>query len=97
MNSSESLNLFLNPFLMWSRLAWKTGEMAMASVQVIGFRTKRIALAGALPKLARDTKAGSIVAASKLSGSTAQLARRALEPVHARVSGNARRLGKKSK
>jgi hypothetical protein len=158
--------LFLNPFLMWSRLAWKTGEMAIASAQVIGLRTKRIALAGSLPdprdqrefalmgqekgaaamesaqavgarilmlnqqfaalafkqiqsvsaslmsiaasrsaaesverqsKLAHDTMAGSVVAASKLSGSTAQLARRALKPVHARVSANAKRLGKKSK
>ena len=164
MNSSEALNLFLNPFLMWSRLAWKTGEMALASAQVIGLRTKRIALAGSVPsardqreftlmgqekgadamesaqavgarilmlnqqfaafaftqmlsasaslmsiaasrtsaesverqsKLARDTMAGSIVATSKLSGSTAQLARRALKPVHARVSANVRRLGKK--
>jgi hypothetical protein len=151
---------------MWSRRAWKSGEMAIAAAQVIGLRTKRIALAGSLPgprdqrefalmgqekgaaamesahavgarilmqnqqfaalafkqilsasaslmsiaasrsaaesverqsKLARDTMAGSIIAASKLSGSTAQLARRALKPVHARVSGNVRRLGKKSK
>lgn len=49
MNSSAALNLFLNPFLMWSRLAWKTGEMAIASAQVIGLRTKRIALASSLP------------------------------------------------
>ena len=166
MNSSEALNLFMNPFLMWSRLAWKTGELAIASAQVIGHRTKRIALAGSLPsardqrefalmgqekgaaamesaqavgvrmlmlnqqfaalafkqvlstsvalmsiaasrtaaesagrqsKLVRDTMASSVVAASKLSGSTAQLARRALKPVHARVSGNVRRLGRKSK
>lgn len=166
MNSSRALNLFMNPFLMWSRLAWKTGEMAIASAQVIGHRSSRLALAGSVPsvrdqrefalmgqekgeaamesaqaagvrmlmlnqqfaalafkqmlsasaalmsiaasrtaaesvarqsKLVRDTMAGSVVAASKLSGSTAQLARRALKPVHTRVSGNVRRLGRLAK
>jgi hypothetical protein len=156
----------MNPFLMWSRLAWKTGEMAIGSAQVIGHRTSRLALAGPVPserdqrefalmgqekseaamesaqavgmrmltlneqfrrlrsndrcqrrnalmsivasrsatesaghqsKLVRDTMANSLVAASKLSGATAQLARRALKPVHARVSGNVRRLGAKVK
>jgi len=48
-------------------------------------------------KLVRDTMASSAVAASKLSGATAQLAQRALAPVHARVKGNARRLGRKSR
>jgi hypothetical protein len=149
---------------MWSRLAWKAGELAIASAQVIGRRTSRFALAGSAPsardqrefalmgqekseaalesaqavgvrmlmlnqqfaalafkqmlsasatlmsigssrtaaesvdrqlKLVRDTMAGSVVAASKLSGSTAQLARRALGPVHARARGNIRRLGKR--
>jgi hypothetical protein len=162
-NSSRTLNLFLNPFLTWSRLAWKTGEMAIGSAQVIGHRTRRLALAGSVPsardqrefalmgqekgaaamesaqavgvrmlmlnqqfaalalkqalsasaallsiaasrtpaesagrqsKLVRDTLANSVVAASKISGATAQLARRALKPVHTRVSGNVRRLGK---
>lgn len=41
------------------------------------------------------TMTSSVIAASKLSGSTAQLARRALKPVHTRVSGNVRRLGKR--
>ncbi len=149
---------------MWSRLAWKTGEMAIASAQVIGHRTSRLALAGSVPsacdqrefalmgqekgdaalesaqavgvsmlmlnqqftalafkqmlsasvalisiaasrtaaesvdrqsKLVRDTMTSSVVAASKLSGSTAELARRALKPVHTRISGNVRRLGKR--
>jgi hypothetical protein len=154
----------MNPFLMWSRLAWKTGEMAIASAQVIGHRTSRLALAGSVPsacdqrefalmgqekgdaalesaqavgvsmlmlnqqftalafkqmlsvsvalmsiaasrtaaesvdrqsKLVRDMMTSSVVAASKLSGSTAELARRALKPVHTRISGNVRRLGKR--
>ena len=166
MNSSQTLNLFINPFLTWSRLAWKTGEMAIASAQVIGHRTSRLALAGALPsardqreftlmgqekgaaamesaqavgarmlmlnqqfaalafkqmlsasaalmsiaasrtaaesvgrqsKLVRDTMTSSVVTVSKLSDSTAHLARRALKPVHTRVSGNVRRLGGMSK
>jgi hypothetical protein len=161
-NSSRALTLFMNPFLMWSRLAWKTGEMATASAQVIGHRTNRLALAGSVPsardqrefalmgqekgdaalesaravgvrmlmlnqqfaalafkqmlsasvalisiaasrtgaesvdrqsKLVRDTMNSSVVAASKLSASMAHLALRALKPVHARVSGNVRRLG----
>ena len=154
----------MNPFLMWSQLGWKSGEMAIAAAQVIGHRTSRLALAGSVPsardqrefalmgqekgdaalesaqavgvrmlmlnqqfaalafkqmlsasvammsiaasrtaaesvdrqsKLVRDTMTRSVVAASKLSGSTAQLARRALKPVHTRVSGNVRRLGKR--
>ncbi len=164
MNTSQVPNLIMNPFLMWSRLAWKTGEMAIAATQVIGRRTTRFALAGPLPsapdqrefalmgrekgeaalesaravgvrmlalnqqfvalafkqmlsasaalmsiaasrtaaesverqsKLARETLATTVAVASKLSASTAQLAQRALKPVHTRVSANARRLGKK--
>jgi hypothetical protein len=158
------LNLFMNSFLMWSRLAWQAGEMAIASAPVIGYRTSRLALAASVPssrdqrefalmgrekgeavlestqavgvrmlmlnqqfaalafqqmlsasvalmsiaasrtaaesverqsKLVRDTIANSVVAASRLSGSTAQLTRRALKPAHARVRGNIRRLGRR--
>jgi hypothetical protein len=165
-NSSRSVNLFVNPFYTWSRLAWKAGEMAMAATQVIGHRARRFALTGPIPsayiqreftlmgqekgeaalesaravgarmlmlnqqfaafafkqmlsataalmsiaasrttaeslnrqsKLVRDTVLQSTVAASKLSGSTALLAGRALKPVHTRVKGNARRLGRKSR
>ncbi len=35
-----------NPFLIWSGLALKTGEIMMASAQVISHRTSRIAMAG---------------------------------------------------
>jgi hypothetical protein len=163
-NSSPALNLFMQPFLMWTRLAWKTGEMAIASAQVIGHRTSRLARTGSVPsardqrefvlmgqekgvavlesaqaasmpmlmlnqqfavlafkqmlsasaalmsiatsrtagesvgrqsKLVRDTMTHSVVAAAKLSSSTAKVARSALKPVHSRVSGNVRRLGKR--
>jgi hypothetical protein len=164
MNSSAAANLFMNPFLMWSRLAWKTGEMAIAAAQVIGHRTSRLARAGPVPsardqreftlmgqekgaaalesaqavgvpmlmlnqqfamlafkqmlsasatlrsiatsrtagesvehqaKLVHDTIKSSVVAATKLSGATAKIARSALKPVHTRVSDNVRRLGKR--
>lgn len=164
MNSSTAMNLFTNPFLMWSRLAWKTGEMAMAAAQVIGHRTSRLALAGPAPsardqreftlmgqeksaaavasaqamgmpmlrmsqqfallafnqmlsasaallsigasrapaeaagrqlKLVNNTLAAPVVAAARLSASTAKVARSVLKPVHKRVKGNVRRLGKR--
>lgn len=166
MNTIQALNAFTHPLLMWHRLAWKTGEMAIASAQVIGRRTSRIALAGSAPsardqreltlmgqekgaaalqaaqaagmsmlmlnghiaelafkqtmsmaaammslaasrtaaettrlqsKLLRDTMTRSVAAASKLSGAAAQVARHALDPVHARVRGNVRRLGRNSR
>ena len=55
MNSSRTLSLFMHPFLLWSRLAWSTGEMAIASAQVIGHRTRRFALAANVPS-ARDQR-----------------------------------------
>ena len=164
MKASQALNLLMNPFLMWSRQAYKTGEMALAAVQVISHRSTRMTRVGVVPS-ARDQReftlmsqekaeaamesaqamgmpllmlnqqfaalafkqmlSGSLalmsiaasrtpekfaarqsrfigatltdfaVAASKLSGSAARLARRALTPVHKRVSGNVRRLGKR--
>ena len=164
MKSTQALNLFMNPFLMWSRQAWKTGEMAIAAAQVISHRTTRMARAGVMPSprdqreftlmgqekgeavvqsaqamgtpllmfnqqfaalafkqmlsgsrallsiaasrspaesVARQSRfidaamTDSAVAASKLSGSAARLTRRALTPVHKRVSGNVRRLAKR--
>lgn len=164
MNSFPPLHLFMSPFTMWSRLAWKAGEMAIASAQVIGQRTNRMAFAGAIPnardqrefalmgrekgeaalesaqavglrmllagqqfaalafkqafsasaslmsiaasrtaaesadrqtKLVRDTMAGSVVAAAKLSGAGAGIAKGALKPVQKRVSKNIKRLRKR--
>ncbi len=31
--------MFVNPFMMWNRLAWKVSEMALGSAQVIALRT----------------------------------------------------------
>lgn len=166
MNSNQALHFYLNPLVTWNRLAWKIGTVAFASAQVIGHRTSRLALAGAVPsardqreialmgqekgeaalqaaeaagvgvlmlsqqfaalalkqmmsasiaamsiaasrtaaeasraqlKFLRDTMSGSVAAASTLSGSAAEVARRALNPVHARLRGNVKRLGRKSK
>jgi len=164
LNSTPSMQSFMGPFLAWSRLAWKAGEMAMSSAQVIGHRSSRLTLSGPVPsardqrefsmmgsekgeamlesaqaigvrvltlnqqlvtvalkqmmsasvtlmsiatsrsaaesverqgKLVRDTMAGSVAAASKVSGSTARIAGSALKPVHKRVKANARRLRKR--
>jgi hypothetical protein len=37
-NSIPAMNLFLEPFMLWSKFAWKAGEMALSSTQVIGQR-----------------------------------------------------------
>jgi hypothetical protein len=42
MNTTHTLNLLVNPLMMWNQLAWKTGEMALASAQVIAQRTSRL-------------------------------------------------------
>ena len=161
MTSSRALNLFMNPLLVWGRVAWKTGEMALAASPVIHHRAGRLLLAGAEPRpgdqrefalmtgekveagleaaqdvalrtltlnlqlagqafrqglwmwsallsvaasrtlaqslqrqsrLVEGTITRSAVAASTLSGASAQLARRALGPAHTRIGKNARRL-----
>ena len=38
-----------NPLTVWTDLAWKTCEMMMASAEVVGHRTGRMAVAGPLP------------------------------------------------
>ena len=166
MNSTQVVTLFMNPWMAWSRFAWKTGEMAIAATQVIGQRASRLAFASAVPgtregrelalmggekaeavlesaqtvwarmltmnqqlaalamrqmfstsaalaslaasrtptesvtrqsRLVRDAMTNSAVAAATLSGSAARLARTAARPVHARISANARRLGRRSR
>jgi hypothetical protein len=51
----DTRNAAGNPLLAWSNLAWKFGEMSMASAQVIAHRTTRMAAAGSRPS-ARDKK-----------------------------------------
>lgn len=54
-----------NPFLVWSNLALKTGEMMLASAQVISHRTGRMATAGAIPSI-RDQKEFTLMGQEKI-------------------------------
>jgi len=54
-----------NPFLAWTDLAWKIGEMSMASAQVIAHRTRRMAAAGPLPN-ARDRQEFTLMGQEKI-------------------------------
>jgi predicted small secreted protein len=56
---------FTNTLLVWTRLAWKTGEMMMASAQVIHHRTLRMTAAGATPS-ARDRPEFALMGQEKL-------------------------------
>jgi hypothetical protein len=56
---------FTNPFVVWTRLAWKTGEMMLASAQVIHHRTGRMSAAGATPS-ARDRREFALMGQEKL-------------------------------
>jgi hypothetical protein len=52
MNAITLYTLSVNPFRIWSDFAWKTGEMMLASVQVIGHRSNRMRSAGSSPSAA---------------------------------------------
>ena len=56
---------FTNPFLVWTHLAWKTGEMMLASAHVIQHRTGRMAAAGAKPS-ARDRREFALMGQEKI-------------------------------
>jgi hypothetical protein len=58
-----------NPFLAWSQLAWKIGEMSLASADVIAYRTTRMAAAGPLPG-ARDREEFTRMGREKLEAAT---------------------------
>jgi hypothetical protein len=53
------------PFMLWSDLAMKTAEMMLASAQVIGHRTGRMALAGPAPN-ARDRREFALMGQEKI-------------------------------
>jgi hypothetical protein len=55
-----------NPFLIWSELAFKTGEIMLASGQVIGHRTNRMVLAGPTPN-ARDQREFALMGQEKIA------------------------------
>ena len=61
--------MFGNPFMAWADLAWKIGEMSIASAQVIAHRTTRMAAAGPLPN-ARDRKEFTRMGQEKVEAAT---------------------------
>ena len=56
---------YFGPFTLWSDLATKTIEMMLASAQVIGHRTGRMALAGPVPN-ARDRREIALMGQEKI-------------------------------
>lgn len=56
---------FSNSLLAWNRLAWKTGEMMLASAQVVYHRTRRMTVAGAQPS-ARDRREFALMGQEKI-------------------------------
>lgn len=61
--------MFANPMAVWSGLAWKTAEMLMASAQVIGHRTGRLASAGTQPNV-RDRREFALMGQEKMDAAT---------------------------
>lgn len=59
-----SLAIF-DPFSAWTKIAMQTGEMLMASAQVIGHRSQRLAMAGASPN-ARDRREFTLMGQEKV-------------------------------
>jgi hypothetical protein len=65
----KTSNSLLSPFMVWSDLAVKTGEMMVASAQVISHRTGRMATAGASPS-ARDQHEFRLMGQEKVEAMT---------------------------
>jgi hypothetical protein len=61
----RSRAMLSNPYTAWAEVAMKTGEMMLASAQVIGHRTGRMATAGPLPS-ARDQREFTLMAQEKV-------------------------------
>jgi beta-phosphoglucomutase-like phosphatase (HAD superfamily) len=58
-------NTFANPFRLWPELALKTGEMMLASAEVIGHRTNQMAIAGPKPS-SRDRREFTLMGQEKI-------------------------------
>src|SRR3712207_5497720 len=65
MRTKSAPYLSNNPLLVWTGFALKNAEMLMASAQVIGHRTSRMAMAGVSPS-ARDRKEFVLMGQEKL-------------------------------
>jgi hypothetical protein len=69
MSRKAPFPVFANPMLVWTGLAWKTAEMLMASAQVIGHRTGRLAVAGVQPS-ARDRREFALMGQEKVEAAS---------------------------
>jgi hypothetical protein len=65
MRTASFSTLYGNPFIAWTQLAWKTGELMMSSAEVIGRRVSGMALAGPVPGL-RDRREMALMSSEKM-------------------------------
>jgi hypothetical protein len=65
MERNKTLTLCANPFSVWTDLAMNTCEMMMASAEVIGHRTGRMAVAGPIPN-ASDQREFALMGQEKI-------------------------------
>jgi len=68
MKRSSATTSSTNPLLLWTDLAMKTGEMMLASAQVISHRTSRMSKAGPTPN-ARDRREFALMGHEKIEAS----------------------------
>jgi hypothetical protein len=66
---NNTSKLTANPLALWTGLAIKTGEMALASAQVIVHRTNRIAAAGLSPN-SRDRREFALMGQEKMAAAS---------------------------
>jgi hypothetical protein len=65
MERNKTLSLCANPLSVWTDLALNTCEMMVASAEVIGHRTGRMAVAGPIPS-ARDQREFALMGREKI-------------------------------
>jgi hypothetical protein len=65
MRTPSFATLYGNPFVAWTQLAWKTGELMVSSAEVIGRRVAGMALAGPVPP-ARDQREMALMGREKI-------------------------------
>ena len=65
MERNKTLSLCANPLSVWTDLALNTCEMMVASAEVIGHRTGRMAVAGPIPN-ARDQREFALMGREKI-------------------------------
>jgi len=75
------------PFMLWNALAAQTAEMILASAQVIGHRTRRMALAGAAPS-ARDRREFTLMTREKVEAGA-----QSIQAMASHLLGRNQRLG----